>query len=461
MTMCAVRSHGTATGPAVHAASRSGETVTRSIKLHLHYIAIAGVVLTFAACQLPSTTTTTTLVADPTFTLPASINCSHPDSTAALNSFLNGLPANATAAFPHDGCIHIHGTLWLHNKSDLTIQGNGTTISQTVPVSYDTTTPIIYLTQDSNVTIEDLVAIGSYDGTNGGEYYESAAGYKLQADTNITLNGDTVDGVQGDCVDLYPPDSGNTPNDDSLNTGIVVTNSTFTWCGYHGLTIESADGATFSHDVFSNIALDAMDFEYDDYSTGFVDGNPVFAAEDDIEITDDTWINFGSYWFASLQGQLPGVQERNVTLSGNTIDDSSAAMMTVTGTNPALTSAPYTFTGLTVTDNTWRSGGPIMQSTVGTIVQPYSSSGALITYTNDVTFSGNNFSYFDGSPTYFDNTPWLAVLLASGVNGLTIEDNNFSGALGILHPSSSGNTKVVDCANRYGVKGSSSQASCP
>jgi len=394
---------------------------------------MAAVVLTFGACKLPSTTTTTTLAPDPTFTLPTSINCSQPDSTAALNSFLNGLPANATAVFPHGGCIHIRGTLWLHDKSALTIQGNGTTIFQTVPTAYLTNAPIIYLTQDSNVTIENLVAIGSYNGTNGGEYYEGGAGYELQSDTNVTLKGDTIDEVQGDCVELYPPNGGN-----NINADILVTNSTFKWCGYHGLTLQSVDGATFSHDLFSNMAVDAMDFEYD-ASSILPDGEPDYAVEDDVTISHDTWDDFGGYWFASIQD---GVAEHNVLLAGNTID-ATATPISVSGTDPADTTAPYEFTNLSILNNTWNGSDPIASS-------PY---GIGLNYVEGFTMSGNNFPFAD------PDGPSLYVIQTNGVGPLVITNNSFHGAVGVLS-SESNYTGLAKCGNAYGTDGGSNDGGC-
>ena len=94
------------------------------------------------------------------------------------------------------------------------------------------------------------------------------------------------------------------------NTNISITNSSFTNVGYHGLTIESANRLTVNHDVFNGMGPDAMDFEYDIYSTGLnPDGTPSWAAQDNITIEDSSWTNWGADWFASDQGQTPGVQE--------------------------------------------------------------------------------------------------------------------------------------------------------
>jgi hypothetical protein len=407
---------------------------------------------------LPSTpaSASTTPVPFPA-TIPA--DCSQPDSTDALESWLNALPADSSVVLPSNGCFHIQGSLWIHNTSGLTVDANGASFVQVAgPVAV--VKPIVFLTQDSQFTLENLTIQGGYNGSNGGVDYEGDYGLLLEADHDVTLNQVTVNNIQGDFINLQAPDSGVTGDDQSLNTNIQVTNSEFHWCGYHGLTIESADGATFAHDSFSDIGVDAMDFEYDTYSTGFIGSQPEYAAEDNIQIVDDTWTSFGFYWFASLQGQLPGVQEQNVTLSGNTIINSTpASLFAVLGPDQAKTAPQYQFTGLVITDNRW-TNGTATNDTAGSITTPYASSGANITHANDVTISNNMFPLNDGTPTYFPNTPFLAAMQADSVSGLRVENNNFTGALGVLHPYSADNANVTECGNRYQVDGSSVDHPC-
>jgi hypothetical protein len=209
--------------------------------------------------------------------MPPSIkaDCSVADSTAILNTWLNGLPSGSSVQFPANGCFHIQGSLWLHNTAGLTINGNDSTILQTVPGPESVVQPIVYLTQDTQLVMKNLTIDGAYNGSNGGVNFEGDYGLLLEADRGVTLNHISVNNIQGNFIDLNAPNSGVTGSDTSLNSDIFVTHSTFHHCGYHGLTIESADGVAFSQDAFSGIGTDAMDFEYDVYSTTFdAQGNP-------------------------------------------------------------------------------------------------------------------------------------------------------------------------------------------
>jgi hypothetical protein len=390
--------------------------------------------------------------------MPPSIkaDCSVADSTAILNSWLNGLPSGSSVQFPANGCFHIQGSLWLYNTTDLTINGNDSTILQTVPGPESVVQPIVYLTQDTQLVMKDLTIDGAYNGSNGGVNFEGDYGLLLEADHGVTLNDISVNNIQVDFIDLNAPDSGVTGSDTSLNSDIFVTHSTFQHCGYHGLTIESADGVAFSHDAFSEIGTDAMDFEYDVYSTTFdAQGNPQEAAQDNIRIIDDTWNDFGDDWFASLQGQVPGVQEQNVMLSGNTINAQSP-LVEIGGTNPYLTSSQYWNIGLTIADNTGLQGAIPIRG--GSITTPFAGSAMSIEAVVNANIRANTFPMFDGTPDYFPNTPYLAVLQALELKNLTMTGNNFSGALGILDPTSLANTNLVEHGNLYGTNGAQSDS---
>jgi hypothetical protein len=286
----------------------------------------------------------------------------------------------------------------------------------------------------------------------------------LEGDNGVTLNNDTVSNIQGDFVYLSPPYDIQNVND-TLNTNVTITNSTFTNAGYHGVTVESVNGLTLSGDTFQNVGADAFDLEYDTYSTPFLWGIPYWAAEDNITISKDVFIGWGGDWFASIQGQVPGVQEQHVTITGNLLIG-SAPLFEVNGTDFSKTQQQSYNLWLTVTHNTlWGAATPVHG---GSITTQYPGNGAM--YFQSVAaldLENNTFGMFDGtcdppaSYTYYCNTPYMAALDLQQAIFTTIKNNSFSGALGVLNPSSSGYTTYLStCGNKYGVGGKLTDATC-
>src|SRR5665213_3136977 len=389
------------------------------------------------------------------YSVPTTIadNCSV-DNTTALQDWLASLPAHSVVNFPTKGCYLVQGILTLRGTSGLTINGNDSKFKRTDPTviaKRGPVLPLLFLVHNKDLAINNLGIDGGYNGTDyGGVAFEGHYGLLLESNHGVTLNGLIVNNMGGDFIDLQPNSEAAANGDHSLNTGVLVTNSKFNNAGYHGITIEAANGATFSQDTFSNIKVDAMDFEYDIYSTAFINGQPSGAAEDNISIVNNTWSNFGFLWFASYQGQVPGVQEQNITLSGNILK-TAVAMLGIQGTKQNATTSQYWNTGLTVTNNTVLA--PSRPVHGGAITVPFVGSVMEIANVSNVNISNNTIPAFDGTSSYFPNHPYLAMVGGSGING-TINNNKFSGALGIINPNAPHTNIIVECGNSYGVNGS-------
>ncbi len=378
------------------------------------------------------------------------------DSAGILSNWLNSLPANSTVNFPVNGCFLINSTLWVHNTTGLTINGNNSWLVQSVAPAVPA--PFILLTQDTNLAMSNAVVVGAYNGTNGGTGQEGDYGFLLEADHGLTLTHLNVNDIQGDFINLNAPDSGDTGNDISLNTNITIQSSSFTNAGFHGLTVESVNGLNVNQSTFTNMGVDAMDFEYDVFSTTFdAQGNPQGAAQDNVRITNDTWTNFQDDWFASIQGQLPGVQEDNVVLWGNTVNANSP-LLEIIASNPNTTPPQYWNKGLTIAFN--KGLQPALPTTGASIADPPGNVAAMqIQGVVNATISANIFPLFDGTPDYYANTPYIAVMQAYEDQNLIIQDNDFSGAYDILQAGSSGNS-VAECNNYYGVNGAATDGPC-
>jgi hypothetical protein len=265
-----------------------------------------------------------------------------------------------------------------------------------------------------------------------------------------------VTNIQGDFIYLSPPcDLANIS--DSLNTNTNVTDSTFTNVGYHGLTVESANGLIVNHDVFNGMGTDAMgtdamDFEYDDYSTPFnPDGTPFWAAQDNVTIENSTWTNWSGDWFASDQGQTPGIQQQTVTLTGNTLYN-DAPLFQIVGTFAPTTTAPYLNNYLTITDNKFAPGyyaepyrgGTSVASSIYNVSNLFMEDNALPLCAG---------TYEAPQPASAFSTPDEYELDLYGITNGAVVENNFAGSLGILQPQNYDTQCVgmIQCGNNYGI----------
>jgi hypothetical protein len=399
--------------------------------------------------------------------LPASIpsDCAHGDSTGALSQFLATVPSGSAVTFPENGCFIVSETLLLRDTSGLTIDGNGSTLKQTA--SPTNTAPLVELWDDSNLTIENLKIEGAYNGSNGGAGEEGDYGIKFEADSGVTLTNDAVSDIQGDFLYFSPPYDVTTS--DALSTGITITNSTFTNAGYHGLTVESVgcatlapcNGLTISGDTFRSIGVDAMDFEYDDYSTPFnADGTPFWAAQDDVTIENNTWEDWGNDWFASVQGQTPGVQEQHLTLKNNELE-SDGPTFEVVGTDPRSTTTRYTDADWTITGNGFASGfyGEPYRGGTSVTAQLYNISNLQLTGNTIPLCAG---TYEAPQPASTCSSPDEYVMDINVVTGGAISGNDFAGALGVVQPQPYDQdiTGVTECGNTYGASASHADEGC-
>jgi hypothetical protein len=420
------------------------------VELGLMVVA-ASLVATPPALASPLRATATTAVSPPPS---IARNCST-DVTASLNAFFARLPSGSNVVLPAGACYLTQGIVAINGTTGVTVEGNGARLVRTDPQRTTGWLPHLVLRKDTDLSIRGLGIQGTYvpGALRAGAGLEGHYGLVLSQDDKVTLDGLTVRGVSGDFLNLFPAPV--TDPDQLLNRGIVVSGSTFDGAGYHGVTIEAADGATFENDSFSHVFLDTVDMEYDDYPTVFENGQPTRGGEDNITFYRDSWAYSGGYWFASLQGQE--VQENNIRLIDNTLTHIGLSIW-VRGNGQVPNK------GLVVRGN--RSDTALKGGSIASDWNIGQGTADLVNV-QDADLSGNTIPFFDGLPKYYPNHPYKTAVMVWGNSSISVESNDFVGAklvfenmsTGRTDPGTAGSTTI--CGNRYGVGGMLKDQACP
>ena len=264
--------------------------------------------------------------------------------------------------------------------------------------------PTLFLTENTDLSVQHLRIEGPFNGHNGGVHCEARDGVELQGDSTVTLNYVSVSNIQGDGLALDPNYvvKKRSPLRNNLNTNVTVANSSWDNMGYMCVSMEAVDHATIETDTFANCHEDAVDFEYDTYSTADHNGQPAFAAQDNVTFTHDNFDGWAFDWFTSQQGQRPGVQQQNIVFEDNTLSNGNA-LVQVRGTGPAKTTPFYENVGLSFIDN--KATAPGHSTSGGSPTRAFVGSAMTIKNVTNVTITGNTFPVYDGTTHYLPEPP--------------------------------------------------------
>lgn len=350
---------------------------------------------------------------------------------------------SGTVTLPPGTCWTITNTLRLQGVSDLTVNGNDDTIEEPSPPSSGWS-PMLELSQDSNLTIDDLNLVGP--SRSGNAETEGQSGIVVEADSSLTLDAVDMMDIPGDFMDLYPPDVNDSPIadlPDGANQDVVVTNCTWVGSGYHGVTIEAVSGATFEGDTIAGVHVDAIDMEYD---SGIDAPDPLTGPgwpQDDVTFNGDTFANDGGVTLNVANTGSTTVE--NLAFDGNYLTGSTMAVFDVSGVrggNP--------ITALTIEGNTAAvaTGGPNPNDTIH------------LTDIEGAAVEDNDFPwYWYTEPAHTADLYKIAVEAVDST-GVDVVDNTFPGA---ALPSAG--TVAESCGNTYLVMAwqdqAAAQASCP
>ncbi len=222
--------------------------------------------------------------AGPTVPVPASIDATGgADVTDALLTFFRSVPDGAVVEFPAQARYRIEGTLYLADRHDLTIDGNGaeffatTDGARAAPPGRDARTVSWFrhlwprhrgqwfFHLGSNITLRDVVVRGAAPnaGKNGPwlPQYEEQNGVHFAGVTGALLEGCSITDVYGDFVDVAPDQAGT----GRLGSDITIRDCHFERSGRQGITVYGAEDVVVEGNYVGDVRRSVFDIEPPSY----------------------------------------------------------------------------------------------------------------------------------------------------------------------------------------------------
>jgi hypothetical protein len=234
------------------------------------------------------------------------------DVTGPLNAFLAGVGPQSTVVFPRDGAYRVEGVLFLFDKVDVTIEGNGSVLFAMTDGSglappksgYRAYWPRrrehIHIRRGYNVTLRNLVVHGA--NPRGGatpEAYvvglEGQAGVTISRSMNVVLDRMRIEDTYGDFVWIT-----------GRSSFVTIRNSSMARSGRQGIAVVNARTILIENNDIRDVARSVFDLE----PAGR-------AVAEDVSMRANRVGNYRNFLLAALGGG-PGVND--VWLRDNEID---------------------------------------------------------------------------------------------------------------------------------------------
>lgn len=218
----------------------------------------------------------------PVVTVPTSIaaNCST-DVTQALDNWFATVPNNVTIQFPANGCYNIEGTLYLPNRTQLDIEGNGSqfvahtdgtygyhptgTIDDSNWNQWPQQRSQFIVELGSDITIRNVIvhSANSNAGPTYGAFnlsYGNQDAFLIEGTARVVLDHDQAYSAYGDFIETYggPLTSNNTR---VPANAVTVTNGTFNGAGRNGVSVTDAENVLVENNTITGEGRWGIDIE--------------------------------------------------------------------------------------------------------------------------------------------------------------------------------------------------------
>ncbi len=234
------------------------------------------------------------------------------DVTGPLNAFFAGLAPGTTVMFPSRGRYRVEGVLFLLDRHDLTIEGNGSTVFALTDGSggappragYRSAWPRRrehwHIRKSTNVTLRDLTVQGANPnaGATPAAYVpalEGQAGVAISRSSNIVLDSMRIQDTYGDFVWIT-----------GASSNVTIRRGTFLRSGRQGIAIVNAHDVVVEDNDIRDVARSVFDLE------------PIGRARaEHVRLQANRVGSYTNFLLAAVGGG-PGVND--VWLQGNRVD---------------------------------------------------------------------------------------------------------------------------------------------
>jgi hypothetical protein len=342
----------------------------------------------------PTGSTTPTIPANAIYVPDSWDSTGTSDVSTQLQSLINNAPANSTLVFKSGGRYRLDKGIWIDNKNNLTLEGNGATLNLRTNDLWIS----LHISNSTGTIIRNLTLEGTNNGNSSNEGLNSHAIGVLSSDDTLIDNVD-IKNVWADCLFTrhYHGQNGDWSNNLTFKNSSCVRN------GRTGITLTGVNNLRVENNYFDQIAFHLFNSEPGEPHEG---ANGVLIKDNKVGSygvmdIDDPW------FFASCDAQWNSGDSTvsNVTITGNNISGNPITWKGNPGQIKALHIVICGNTGIrenyTVTNNTAASAivGPSMYFkyvkglTVTGNIQPLTS-GTLVDYTGstNVIVNSNNTS---------------------------------------------------------------------
>jgi hypothetical protein len=260
------------------------------------------------------------------------------DASAALTTFVAGVPNGSTIVFKRNGVYRMDHGLRIKGKSDLVLDGNGATLSSNPNTARTDLDSLIHLAQrNDDIVIHDFHFDGNspYPGVHG-KWTEKVHAILIGGD-NVEVYNVTAEAIPGDFVKLHESGTATV-----WSKNAHIHDATVKSVGRNCLTVIAGQDAVFERVNCGVVGYTVFDIEPNSSDQGA--RNIIFRNN-----TATSWSNS----FVSGHG-ASGSSVNGVVISGNTVTKDS--LLTVI-------EAPWGRKNITITNNSSpvAARGPVMR----------------------------------------------------------------------------------------------------